>query len=377
MKNIIILGTGQVGRAMALDLCRDFSVLATDRDEKALFKLEAVKNLEKELLDVKDGGNLQKIVEPFDLVINAVPGTIGFATFKSIIELGKPLVDIAFFEQDPFAMHEIAVERGIPAFVDCGVAPGMSHILLGYWTQYMDVDDYICYVGGLPKKRRWPYEYKAPFSPVDVLEEYIRPARYVVNHQIVTKPALSDPELVDIDPVGTLEAFNTDGLRTLLKNQLAPNMIEKTLRYPGHRQLMQILRDSGFLNKNKIRIKEQSIRPIDLTSRLLFEQWYLDDTEEEFTAMQVLMRGSHNGRKRQIRYDLFDTFHSETKTSSMARTTGYTATAIARLYLQNRLDQTGVIPPESIIRNKADFEYLMQLFEEREIYYHFSQREDG
>jgi len=253
----------------------------------------------------------------------------------------------------------------------------MSHILLGYWTQYMDIDDYICYVGGLPKKRQWPYEYKAPFSPVDVLEEYIRPARYVVNHQIVTKPALSDPELVDVDPIGTLEAFNTDGLRTLLKNQLAPNMIEKTLRYPGHRQIMQILRDSGFLNKNKIRIKEQSIRPIDLTSKLLFEQWYLDDTEEEFTAMQVLMRGSHNSRKRQIRYDLFDTFHSETKTSSMARTTGYTATAIARLYLQNRLEQTGVIPPESIIRNKADFEYLMQLFEERDIYYHFSQREDG
>lgn len=372
MQNIVILGAGRVGRTMALDLCRQYKVTAVDRDRKALSGLD---NVNIEPFDVLDKQRLKKSLRAADLVINAVPGTIGFSVFKQIIETGKPLVDIAFFEQDPLALHETAVEKGIPAFVDCGVAPGMSHILLGYWAQQMQVQHYVCYVGGLPKKRQWPYEYKAPFSPVDVLEEYIRPARFVVDHKVVTKPALSDPEFIEIDPVGTLEAFNTDGLRTLLKNQLAANMMEKTLRYPGHRQLMQILRESGFLSKTPLEIEEQAIRPIDLTSKLLFEKWRLEEREEEFTAMQVIMQGNLKDKKTEIVYDLFDAYHKPSQTSSMARTTGYTATAIARLYLENKLEHTGVIPPESIITNKTNFDRLMQLLTEREIVYRFSQRE--
>ena len=82
--------------------------------------------------------------------------------------------------------------------------------------------------------RTWPWEYKAPFSPIDVLEEYTRPARYVAGGRLVTMPALSEPELVDVPGVGTLEAFNTDGLRSLLATVKAPFMVEKTMRYPGH-----------------------------------------------------------------------------------------------------------------------------------------------
>jgi len=91
------------------------------------------------------------------------------------------------------------------------------------------------YVGGLPIVRQWPYEYKAVFSPLDVIEEYTRTARFVENGRVVTRPALTDLERVDFEGVGTLEAFNTDGLRTLIQTIPAPNMKEKTLRYPGTR----------------------------------------------------------------------------------------------------------------------------------------------
>ena len=139
-------------------------------------------------------------------------------------------------------------QRGVTAVVDCGVAPGLSNMMLGYHASQGAVSSYRCLVGGLPVKRTWPWQYKAPFSPVDVLEEYTRPARLVEGGCIVTRPALSEPELVDLDPVGTLEAFNTDGLRSLLVTmRQVPDMVEKTLRYPGHIDYIRVLRESGFL----------------------------------------------------------------------------------------------------------------------------------
>ena len=118
--------------------------------------------------------------------------------------------------------------------MDCGVAPGMGNIIFGHHDKSMKITDYECLVGGLPEKREWPYEYQAVFSPIDVIEEYIRPARYVQHSQLITKEALSDTELIEFDEIGTLESWNSDGLRTLIKTMShVPNMIEKTLRYPG------------------------------------------------------------------------------------------------------------------------------------------------
>ena len=126
--------------------------------------------------------------------------------------------------------------------VDCGVAPGLSNIVLGALSLHLDgIDRYDCYVGGLPQERRWPYEYKAVFSPIDVLEEYTRPARYVEYGREVVRPALSDIELLDFPHVGTLEAFNTDGLRSLARTMEIPFMKEKTLRYPGHAKQVGVL----------------------------------------------------------------------------------------------------------------------------------------
>ena len=129
----------------------------------------------------------------------------------------------------------------VTAIVDFGVAPGIPNLLLGYHQNTMKIDVYKCYVGGLPKKRTMPFQYKAPFSPVDVIEEYTRPARYVVNGEIVVKEALSEPEFLEFDEIGTLEAFNTDGLRSLLFTNDIPNKIEKTLRYPDERSVRTIL----------------------------------------------------------------------------------------------------------------------------------------
>ena len=255
-----------------------------------------------EVADLSRAESVQSVVRNADLVIGAVPGFMGFATLQAIIEAGKDVVDISFFGEDPFALDALAKARGVTAVVDCGVAPGLSNMVLGYHAPRMTVESFRCLVGGLPAVRTLPWQYKAPFSPIDVLEEYTRPARLVAHSAIVTRPALSEPELVEFEQIGTLEAFNTDGLRSLLVTMSEiPNMVEKTLRYPGHIDLVRALRESGFLSHEPITAGGSQVRPIDVTAALLFQQWRLGRGEPEFTAMEINVRGQEGGTPAGIR----------------------------------------------------------------------------
>jgi saccharopine dehydrogenase-like NADP-dependent oxidoreductase len=246
----------------------------------------------------------------------------------------------------------------------------MSNIILGYHSAEMEIENFKCMVGGLPFKRTWPYEYKAPFSPIDVIEEYTRPARYVEDGLIKVKEALSDPEFVDIDEVGTLEAFNTDGLRTLLKTMQIPNMIEKTMRYPRHTEYVRVLKESGFFGREYLNVNGIKIRPVDVAAKLLFPLWKLNDDEREFTAMKIHIKGKEKGRTKEFNYKMFDRFDEKTKFTSMARTTGYTCAAAANLVLEGRFIKEGVCPPEYIGKEKGCFEKIKSYLEERNVIYH-------
>jgi lysine 6-dehydrogenase len=348
MKKILVLGGGMVGSAIAADLCNEFDVTLADIDAKRLKYLKSLYPLKILVSDLSEEGKISELVKDFNLLISAVPGNIGFETLRAIISAGIDVVDISFFERDPFELEELAKVMNITAVIDCGIAPGLSNIILGYHNELMEVESYECYVGGLPFKRKWPFEYKAFFSPGDVIQEYIRPARFVSNGKIVTVEALSDPELIEFEEVGTLEAFNTDGLRTLIKTMRIPNMIEKTMRYPGHKELMKVFRDSGFFSDEKIIVNDHAIRPVDLTSKLLFKHWKPQNNEDEFTIMKLVIKGKEADKAKEYVYEIFDRFDRETGISSMARTTGYTCTAVARLLLEGNLENKGISPPEYI-----------------------------
>ena len=275
---IILLGAGRVGSAIAKDLAQDSGIQVTvvDISQEPLTRLEAQVPVTGILANLQEDGRVRSIVVDYDLVICAVPGFMGFKTLQGAIEAGKDVVDISFFGEDPFLLDGLAKSKGVTAVVDCGVAPGLCNLMIGYVHRLLDrTDKYVCYVGGLPQKRQWPFEYKAVFSPVDVLEEYTRPARFVEYGEEAVRPALSDVELIDFPEVGTLEAFNTDGLRTLRKTLNIPFMCEKTLRYPGHSNLMRIFRESGFFNSTPVEVNGMMVKPVDLTSKLLFEQWQM------------------------------------------------------------------------------------------------------
>ena len=369
MKKVIVLGAGLVGKAIAIDLSKNFQVTAADINAENLNKLQAHQSIEKMKIDLSNLDAVKEIISDYDLVVGALPSFLGYQTLEAVIESGKNIVDISFLSEDPFELDQLAKERNVIAVVDCGVAPGMSNMILGHHNHKMKVEKFDCMVGGLPVVRSWPYKYKAPFSPIDVLEEYTRPARIVENGNVVTKPALSELETVEFDRIGSLEAFNTDGLRTLLKTMKIPFMRERTLRYPGHAELMKILSETGFFNKEPINVNGQVIVPIELTAKLLFPKWKLKDGEEEFTVMRVEIEGMENAEKKRYVYSLFDQYDEETQTSSMARTTGYTCSAVVNLILNNEFTPKGISPPEFVGADERCFKNVMEYLKARYVEY--------
>lgn len=368
-KRIAVFGAGLVGNAIAIDLSKNFRVTSVDINPESLEILKTRHNIDTLRADLSKKEVIHEIVKDFDLIIGAVPGFMGYSMVKAVIEAGKNIVDISFFPENALDLDKIAKEHGVVAVTDCGVAPGMGNIILGYHNERMVVDKYICYVGGLPVIREWPYEYKSVFSPIDVIEEYTRLARYVENSHTITKEALSDPELIHFKEVGTLEAFNTDGLRSLIDTMKIPNMIEKTLRYPGCIEYLRVLRESGFFSYDKIDVKGIKIRPIDVTAKLLFPKWKLKPGEADFTIMRILIKGQENQAEKTYIYDLYDEYNKETDTISMARTTGYTCSAVANLVLDGKFNRVGISPPEYVGVEEENYRYILKYLKDRQVNY--------
>jgi lysine 6-dehydrogenase len=346
----LVLGGGMVGSAIAFDMKRNgFATTLADARDEPLGKAKERFGMDTLRADLSDPAAVGKAVAGFDLVLGALPSVFGLQTLRAVIEAGKNYCDISFMDDDPLVLDALAKHKGVTAVVDCGVAPGVSHVLAGYATILLNPCERIeIYVGGLPAVRTWPYEYKAGFAPSDVVEEYTRPSRLVEDGQVVVREALSESELLEFEGVGTLEAFNTDGLRSLVTTLKVPFMKEKTMRYPGHIALMRVFRETGLFSKEEIVVRGARVRPLDVTSALLFPKWKFADGEADLTVMRVIAQGKRNGSPAKITWDVLDRMDPETGFRSMSRTTGFAATAAAALLARGDFAVPGVHPPEAL-----------------------------
>lgn len=366
MSSAVVLGAGLVGSVLAELLSRDAGLRVTvaDASHDALNRAErrARGRVRTVHADLSVTGNIARVIEPFDLVLGALPSVLGMRALRAVAEGGKRYCDISFMEEDAAEVDDLARQRGAVAVVDCGVAPGMSNILAAREAAAMDRCDRVSiYVGGLPRERRLPFEYKAGFSPRDVIAEYVRPARQVENGRVVVREALSGSELLDFPGVGTLEAFNTDGLRTLARTLDVPDMQEKTLRYPGHRGLMLTLREMGLFGEEPVEVAGGGkVRPIDVCAALLFPKWSYGPGEADLTVMRVRVEGGRGGRRVRVEWDLLDFHDAETDTLSMARTTALPCAVVARAIANGRFAEPGVHPPERIASEDGVFGMLME-----------------
>lgn len=377
----VVLGTGMVGSVIAADLARTrgWRVRAFDASREALDRCidrcerhgARPSAIETGEADLADTDVVAELVEPADIVIGAMPGRFGLATLETVIKAGRDYCDISFMPENPLDLHDFARRKGVTAVYDMGVAPGMCHLLSGLACRTLDdVERIEILVAGLPRHRHWPFEYKAGFSPSDVIEEYIRPSRVVENGRVVVKEALSEPELVDFEGLGTLEAFNTDGLRSLVDTLDVPNMVEKTMRYPGHIELMRVFRETGFFSEEEIELKNGTkVRPLDVTESLLFPKWTFEDMEPDVTVMRVTAEGVHGRVPTRMTWNLVDHLDPETGFTSMSRTTAFPAAVMARMIADGSFRRRGLFAPEQLAGHKGLVERMFKELKARGVRY--------
>lgn len=379
MAKAVVLGAGMVGSVMTADLARDgeFDVTLTDLRSEPLAAAarrspRPIKTIQ---ADVSDASEVRRIIADADIVLGALASRIGYQTLRTVIECRKNYCDISFMPQDAWELDALAKQHGVTAIVDCGVAPGMSNMIAGYGVAQLDQCTNIeIYVGGLPRERTWPFQYKAGFSPHDVLEEYTRPSRIVEHGQVVIREALSEPELMDFPGIGTLEAFNTDGLRSIAHFLKVPFMKEKTLRYPGHIELMRVFRETGLFSHEPIKVpgaEPGGVRPIDVISTLMFPKWTYGPGEEDLTVMRVIVEGRKSGVQTRLVWDLLDYFDRNTQATSMSRTTAFPCTIMARMVARGEFRRPGVIPPELIGSEPGMLDRVLKELEYRGVRFQF------
>lgn len=363
-----------VGSVIAADLAaaKGTRVLVADRSPDSLARARRRCGGRAETVEADLGSRreIDRLVADADLVVGALPSVLGLATLEAVASKGLRYVDISFMPEDFLGLDRLARRTGAVCVADCGVAPGMSNMLAAWGASKLDRPERIdIMVGGVPRHRRWPFEYKAGFSPGDVIEEYVRPARIVERGRIVTKEALSEPELIDFDGVGTLEVFNTDGLRSLATTLKVPFMRERTMRYPGHIELMRVFRETGLFSLDPVEVGGASVRPRDLLARLLFPKWTYEEGEEDLTVMRVVAEGLLDGAATRLTWDLLDRADPVTGFSSMSRTTAFPCASVGRMLLDRTIRAPGVHAPEALVGMKGVLDRVLQDMEARGVGY--------
>lgn len=372
-KRAVVLGGGLIGSVIAQDLRDGLEVTLVDRDAARLEAVAAKAGdaIHTRAADLSDPGDVKAAIAEADVVVGALPSGFAFGTLKTVLEAGKPYADISFMVEDAWDLDGLAKERGATAVVDCGVAPGMTNVFAGRAAHALEPCERIAiYVGGLPRERRLPFEYKAGFAPADVIEEYTRPSRVVEGGEVVVKPALTEPELLEFPGVGTLEAFLTDGLRSLVVR--LPNvthMFEKTMRYPGHRELMLAFRDAGLFGTEPVDVGGARVRPVDVATALLVPRWTFAEGEADLVCMRVVADGVRDGRPTRLVWELHDDFDPATGWTAMARTTAFPCAITARLLAEGAIEGAGVLTPEQLGQREGILERYLAELERRGVKY--------
>lgn len=347
---ILVLGAGNVGRAAAWDLAKDFEVYVGDVDTK---KLEALREFATPLkVNAQDFGALVETMKGFELVVGALPGRFGYTSVKAAIKAGVDMVDVSFMPENPLELRDEAEKAQVTIVFDAGFAPGLSHVLMGrIWGELDTLDSGRIWVGGLPKEPKPPLYYRITWSPKDLIEEYTRPARVIRGGAVNTLDPLGETRKITLNGQ-EFEAFPSDGLRSLLESVRAGTLEEWTLRWPGHLERMKVLRELGFFKEEYLDFTLKVIAPL------------MDYESPDFSIMLVEGVGSKDGEQERISYFLYD--EEREGFTSMSRVTGFTAAIIARIVGEGSCVY-GVISPEILGMRQDTFSRIYNEVLERGI----------
>ena len=371
----LVLGCGKIGPVAAKDLAESMGsieVVVADKDGKKAEKVSEEigrDNVSWVQLDILNSRESVNALKDYDLVLGFLPGSIGYHLVKTCVDAGKDLVDVSFMSENPLRLNDEALKANVTVIPDCGLAPGISNVLVGHAVEKLDRVQHVhIMVGGLPEEPVPPLGYIITWSPESLIDEYTRKARIVREGEIVEVEALSGLEPVDFPDVGRLEAFYTDGLRTLLYTiRNVEDMWEKTLRYPGHAEKVMLLKDLGFFDEKPVSVDGLNVPPRKLTAKL-FEQKLWKPKVKDIVVLRVEVSGFRNNERIRYVYHLLDRYDEKNGITAMARTTAYPASIIAQLMLKQAVEEKGVLPPEKIGMKDELFTAFLSELEKRGIY---------
>ncbi len=379
--DILVLGVGNIGKVIVYDLLNHniFNRFAVaDRDINRLEECVILvgNGVETHIVDAGIVSDLVRLFKGYELVVNALPGRFGYRVIKAAIQAGVDVIDVSYMPEDIFELEADISKAGIKVVPDAGVAPGLSNILVGHAVSILDnVNVVKIYVGGLPIRRVPPLDYVITWSVDDLIDEYTRRARIKINGEFRDVDALSGLEEIYFPGVGFLEAFYTDGLRTLLHTlKNVEIMWEKTLRYPGHHGKIMFLKDLGFFSEEPLSCGVSPRRFIAELLEKRLRRYDLDD----LVVMKIFVGGILRGRCRTYSYYMLERGRDKHGFSAMARATGYTASVLTQLLIKGYMERaglTGIIPPEIIGMNNHLFMLVLKWLRERGLQINWAHKE--
>ncbi|MBW8771158.1 MAG: saccharopine dehydrogenase NADP-binding domain-containing protein [Gemmatimonadetes bacterium] len=316
-------------------------------------------------LDVRDREAVLALMRESDAVMSAIPYYFNLALAECAVEAGVHFCDLGGNTEIVFQQKELAdraVAKGVTVVPDCGVAPGMVNILAEYGIHQLDsVDSVRIYVGGLPQEPEPPLNYQIVYSLEGVLDYYTTRSWVLREGQRTQVTALSEREPIQFpEPVGTLEAFHTaGGLSTMAFRYEGkiPEMEYKTLRYPGHAEIMQTIRELGLLDTEPVEVKGAMVSPHDLFVSVVGPK-LTKPKGKDLLALRVIVRGSKGGRPAERRFDLVDRYDEKHGISAMMRTTGYSLSITGQMQARGEVRPPGVWTPDECMPAK---EYIAEL----------------
>jgi len=355
---VVIMGCGNIGSVAAEDFSTSMSrvqVVVADKDEakaRAVAQKINRSNVSWIQIDATNNDKLTNTLMDYDLVMGFLPGKLGYNLAEACLKAGRNLVDVSYMPESPLTLNDKAAKANVTIIPDCGLAPGISNVLVGNAVKKLDRTLAVhIMVGGLPEKPIPPLGYIVTWSPENLIDEYERNAKIVKDGIKVEVEALTGLEEVEFPGFGRLEAFYTDGLRTLpdtIKN--VDEMWEKTLRYSGHAEKIKLLKALGFFEEKEIKIDSVSVSPRRLTVKLFAEKLSKPKIND-VVALKVEVCGIRNDKKKCYSYHLLDYSDEKRGITAMARTTAYPASIMAQLMLRGIIKEKGVVPPEKIGMN--------------------------
>ena len=401
MKVLVFGGSGAIGRAVAWDLSRDNEVKAigiVGRRKDALERTKDWVGSDKVIpqpLDILNREETKKLMKLYDVGVIALPDRrTSYSLIHSAVEAGLDIIDmLEEYHRRPDAyeteglelpegmtlneygdwLHNTAVENGV-TFVDgMGFAPGLSNVTVGEGIRKLDkVETAIARVGGIPSKeaaQNHPLRYMITWAFEHVLREYVVKLNVIKKGKVVEVDALIDRERFNFTKLGKDEELVcavTPGMPSFIftRPQLK-EFAEKTVRWPGHFQGIDALKEIGLLDLEPVEFQGVEIIPRELLLSLITPKLQPLEGETDVCVMWNTVTGAKDGKKTRIDYYMWDEADVERGMSSMARVTGFPTAITARLIARGEITEKGIVPPEDCIEGDVYYKFMTELTERR------------